>query len=38
MNQKNDALDLLKSTIKKLFEKFFKMTHSQAVELLKTLL
>lgn len=36
--RKNDNFDLIKGTLKKIFEKFFKMTHAQAVDLLKTIL
>jgi hypothetical protein len=35
---KNEVFDHLKSAIKRLFQKYFKVTHHQAVELLKTIL
>ena len=35
---RNDVFDFTKSIIKKLFQKYFKMNHSQAVELLKAVL
>ena len=35
---KNDVFDHIKSSIKKLFQKYFNLSHSQAVELLKNIL
>ena len=35
---KNDLFDHIKSIIKKLLQAFFRLTHTQAVDLLKALL
>jgi len=35
---KNDLFDLIKSTLKRIMQRYFKITHQQAVDLLKSLI